>query len=37
MRDKLNKKVQEGKGLHNEETLKLSQELDELIAKYFTG
>ena len=37
LRDKLNKKVQEGKGLHNEETLKLSQELDKLIAKYFIG
>ncbi|GFN35654.1 aspartyl-phosphate phosphatase Spo0E family protein [Tepidimicrobium xylanilyticum] len=35
LRDELNKKVvQGGKGLNNEETLKLSQRLDELIVKY---
>ena len=35
LRDELNKKVtQEGKGINNEETLKLSQRLDELIVKH---
>jgi diguanylate cyclase len=35
LRDELNKKVtQEGKGINNEETLKLSQKLDELITRY---
>ncbi|MBZ4664621.1 MAG: diguanylate cyclase [Caloramator sp.] len=35
IRNELNKRViQEGKGINNEETLKLSQKLDELIAKY---
>ena len=35
LRDELNKKVtQGGKGINNEETLKLSQRLDELIVKY---
>lgn len=36
MQDELNKKVLEnGKGISNQETLKLSQRLDELIVKYF--
>ena len=35
LRDELNKKVAlEGKGINNEETLKLSQKLDELIIRY---
>ena len=35
LRDELNKKVTlEGKGINNEETLKLSQKLDELITRY---
>jgi len=35
IRDELNKKVTlEGKGINNEETLKLSQKLDELITRY---
>lgn len=35
LRDELNKKVVlEGKGINNEETLKLSQKLDELIIRY---
>ncbi|WP_213818962.1 diguanylate cyclase [Garciella nitratireducens] len=35
LRDELNKKVtQEGKGINNEEALKLSQKLDELITRY---
>jgi len=35
LRDELNKKVVlEGKGINNEETLKLSQKLDELITRY---
>ena len=35
LRDELNKKVTlEGKGINNEETLKLSQRLDELIVKH---
>ena len=35
LRDELNKKViLEGKGINNEETLKLSQKLDELIIRY---
>ena len=35
LRDELNKKVTlEGKGINNEETLKLSQKLDELIIRY---
>lgn len=35
LRDELNKKVANGcKGINNEETLKLSQKLDELIIRY---
>jgi len=35
LRDELNKKVANGcKGINNEETLKLSQKLDELITRY---
>jgi len=35
LRDELNKKVANGsKGINNEETLKVSERLDELITKY---